>query len=92
MLGYTVDGDGNLIGSDGPALLVFSVGLVPESNGDPYPDMGRTDWAPDGLQFVFDRLSVTGLEIGDIVTGAFPDSLPRPHGHFCTYGLLVTCG
>jgi hypothetical protein len=68
-LQYAVDGAGNLTGSDGPALLVFPVELVPDSNGDPHPDMEQPDWAPDGLQFVFDRLSDTRLEIGDMLTG-----------------------
>lgn len=69
VLGYTSDGDGNLTASNGPALLVFPIGMVPDSNGDPYPDMLRPDMAPDGVQFVFDRMSDTSLRIGNLSTG-----------------------
>ncbi len=66
---YTVDPDGNLTASNGPAVLLFPADLVPDSNGDPRPDMEGHDWAPDGLQFVFDRVSKGSVEIGDISTG-----------------------
>jgi hypothetical protein len=66
-LEYSVDNDGNVFESDGSGLLVFPVELVPDSNGDPYPDMRNVDWAPDGLQFVFDRFSEARIEIGNIL-------------------------
>jgi hypothetical protein len=68
--GYTVDNDGNLTGPDGPAVLLFDMELAADWQGIPRPDMRYHDWAPDGVRFVFDRVSAPKIEIGDIVSGS----------------------
>lgn len=70
ILDYTTDTDGNVTGVDGPAVLVFEAPLVVDStDGTVRPDMRDHDWAPDGMQFVFDVISTESLAVGNVLTG-----------------------
>ncbi len=66
---YTVDTNGNLTGSDGPAVLIFETPLFNDYYGL-RPDMASHSWAPVGGFFVYTEAS-TGkkLLVGDVLTG-----------------------
>ena len=86
---YTVDLDGNLTGSVGPAVLLFETPLYDDGYGL-RPDMASHCWAPDGRYFVYGesstdkRLLVGDIDTGDSVTLFYDSEATSAHSPRCS--------